>query len=68
MTKTLTEGLHILSVHFDGATVETTFTVSNMSIQNPKTGAVDAGGAAVAVAAASLLGAAVLLRKKTGRD
>lgn len=68
LTKTLTEGLHILSVHFDGATVETTFTVSNMSIQNPKTGAVDAGGAAVAVAAASLLGAAVLLRKKTGRD
>ena len=68
LTKTLTEGLHILSVHFDGATVETTFTVINMSIQNPKTGAVGAGGAAVAVAAASLLGAAVLLRKKTGRD
>ena len=66
LTKTLTEGLHILSVHFDGATVETTFTVSNMSIQNPKTGAVGAGGTAVAVAAASLLGAAVLLRKKTG--
>ena len=67
-TRTLSEGLHTLSVHFDGATAETTFTVSNMSIQNPKTGAVDAGGAAVAVAAASLLGAAVLLRKKTGRD
>ena len=68
LTKTLTEGLHILSVHFDGATVETTFTVSNMSIQNPKTGAVGARDTAMVVAAASLLGAAVLLRKKTGRD
>ena len=67
-TRTLSEGLHTLSVHFDGATVETTFTVSNMSIQNPKTGAVGAGDTAMVVAAVSVLGAAVLLRKKTGRD
>ena len=67
-TRTLSEGLHTLSVHFDGATAETTFTVSNTSIQNPKTGAVGAGDTAMVVAAVSVLGAAVLLRKKTGRD
>ena len=67
-TRTLSEGLHTLSVHFDGATAETTFTVSNPSIQNPKTGAVGAGDTAMVVAAVSVLGAAVLLRKKTGRD
>lgn len=67
-TRTLSEGLHTLSVHFDGATAETTFTVSNPSIQNPKTGAVGARDTAMAVAAVSVLGAAVLLRKKTGRD
>ena len=65
-TRTLSEGLHTLSVYFDGATAETTFTVSNTSIQNPKTGTVGMGGTAMAVAAASLLGATVLLRKKTG--
>ena len=64
-TRTLSEGLHTLSVYFDGATAETTFTVSNTSIQNPKTGTVGMGGTAMAVAAASLLGATVLLRKKT---
>ena len=67
-TRTLSEGLHTLSVHFDGATAETTFTVSNPSIQNPKTGAVGARDTAMVVAAVSVLGAAVLLRKKTGRD
>ena len=67
-TRTLSEGLHTLSVHFDGAIAETTFTVSNPSIQNPKTGAVGAGDTAMVVAAVSVLGAAVLLRKKTGRD
>lgn len=67
-TRTLSEGLHTLSVHFDGATAETTFTVSNTSIQNPKTGAVGARDTAMVVAAVSVLGAAVLLRKKTGRD
>ena len=67
-TRTLSEGLHTLLVHFDGATAETTFTVSNTSIQNPKTGAVGAGDTAMVVAAVSVLGAAVLLRKKTGRD
>ena len=67
-TRTLSEGLHTLLVHFDGATAETTFTVSNPSIQNPKTGAVGAGDTAMVVAAVSVLGAAVLLRKKTGRD
>ena len=67
-TRTLSEGLHTLSVHFDGATAETTFTVSNPSIQNPKTGAVGAGDTAMVFAAVSVLGAAVLLRKKTGRD
>ena len=67
-TRTLSEGLHTLSVHFDGVTAETTFTVSNPSIQNPKTGAVGAGDTAMVVAAVSVLGAAVLLRKKTGRD
>ena len=67
-TRTLSEGLHTLSVHFDGATAETTFTVSNTSIQNPKTGAVGAGDTAMVFAAVSVLGAAVLLRKKTGRD
>lgn len=67
-TRTLSEGLHTLSVHFDGATAETTFTVSNPSIQNPKTGAVGAGDTAMVVAAVSVLGTAVLLRKKTGRD
>lgn len=65
-TRTLSEGLHTLSVYFDGATAETTFTVRNTSIQNPKTGTVGMGGTAMAVAAASLLGATVLLRKKTG--
>ena len=67
-TRTLSEGLHTLSVHFDGVTAETTFTVSNPSIQNPKTGAVGARDTAMVVAAVSVLGAAVLLRKKTGRD
>ena len=67
-TRTLSEGLHTLLVHFDGATAETTFTVSNPSIQNPKTGAVGARDTAMVVAAVSVLGAAVLLRKKTGRD
>ena len=67
-TRTLSEGLHTLLVHFDGATAETTFTVSNPSIQNPKTGAVGAGDTAMVVAAVSVLGAAVLVRKKTGRD
>lgn len=67
-TRTLSEGLHTLLVHFDGATAETTFTVSNTSIQNPKTGAVGARDTAMVVAAVSVLGAAVLLRKKTGRD
>ena len=67
-TRTLSEGLHTLSVHFDGATAETTFTVSNTSIQNPKTGAVGAGDTAMVFAAGSVLGVAVLLRKKTGRD
>ena len=67
-TRTLSEGLHTLLVHFDGATAETTFTVSNPSIQNPKTGAVGAGDTAMVFAAVSVLGAAVLLRKKTGRD
>lgn len=67
-TRTLSEGLHTLLVHFDGATAETTFMVSNPSIQNPKTGAVGAGDTAMVVAAVSVLGAAVLLRKKTGRD
>ena len=67
-TRTLSEGLHTLLGHFDGATAETTFTVSNTSIQNPKTGAVGARDTAMVVAAVSVLGAAVLLRKKTGRD
>ena len=67
-TRTLSAGQHTLSVHFDGATAETTFTISNTSIQNPKTGAVGAGDTAMVVAAVSVLGAAVLLRKKTGRD
>ena len=67
-TRTLSVGLHTLLVHFDGATAETTFMVSNPSIQNPKTGAVGARDRAMAVAAVSVLGAAVLLRKKTGRD
>ena len=67
-TRTLSAGQHTLSVHFDGATAETTFTISNTSIQNPKTGAVGAGDTAMVFAAVSVLGAAVLLRKKTGRD
>ena len=63
--KTLSAGTHTLAVYFTGATATTTFTISAGS-SNPATGASDfAGvGAAVAMAAASLLGAAAVLRRK----
>ena len=63
--KTLSAGTHTLAVYFTGATATTTFTISAGS-SNPATGASDfAGvGAAVAVAAVSLLGAAAVLRRK----
>ena len=63
--KTLSAGTHTLAVYFTGATATTTFTISAGS-SNPATGAGDfAGvGAAVAMAAASLLGAAAVLRRK----
>lgn len=63
--KTLSAGTHTLAVYFTGATATTTFTISAGS-SNPATGAGDfAGvGAAVAMAAVSLLGAAAVLRRK----
>lgn len=63
--KTLSAGTHTLAVYFTGATATTTFTISAGS-SNPATGASDfAGvGAAVAMAAVSLLGAAAVLRRK----
>ena len=63
--KTLSVGTHTLAVYFTGATATTTFTISAGS-SNPATGASDfAGvGAAVAMAAVSLLGAAAVLRRK----
>ena len=63
--KTLSAGTHTLAVYFTGATATTTFTISAGS-SNPATGASDfAGvGAAVAMAAVSLLGAASVLRRK----
>ena len=63
--KTLSAGTHTLAVYFTGATATTTFTISAGS-SNPATGASDfAGvGAAVAMAAVSLLGAAAVIRKK----
>ena len=63
--KTLSAGTHTLAVYFTGATATTTFTISAGS-SNPATGAGDfAGvGAAAAMAAVSLLGAAAVLRRK----
>lgn len=63
--KTLSAGTHTLAVYFTGATATTTFTISAGS-SNPATGASDfAGvGAAVAMAAVSLLGTAAVLRRK----
>ena len=63
--KTLSAGTHTLAVYFTGATATTTFTISAGS-SNPATGASDfAGvGAAVAMAAVSLLGVAAVLRRK----
>ena len=63
--KTLSAGTHTLAVYFTGATATTTFTISAGS-SNPATGASNfAGvGAAVAMAAVSLLGAAAVLRRK----
>ena len=61
-TKSLTPGTHTLSVYFDGATATTTFTVGGQP--NPATGARDAVGIAAAAAVISLLGSAVILRKK----
>ena len=63
--KTLSAGTHTLAVYFTGATATTTFTISAGS-SNPATGAGDfAGvGAAVVMAAVSLLGAAAVLRRK----
>ncbi len=61
-TKSLTPGTHTLSVHFDGATAATTFTLGGQP--NPTTGARDAVGIAAAAAAIALLGSAALLRKK----
>ena len=63
--KTLSAGTHTLAVYFTGATATTTFTISAGS-SNLATGASDfAGvGAAVAMAAVSLLGAAAVLRRK----
>ena len=63
--KTLSAGTHTLAVYFTGATATTTFTISAGS-SNPATGASDfvGVGAAVAMAAVSLLGAAAVLRRK----
>ena len=63
--KTLSAGTHTLAVYFTGATATTTFTISAGS-SNPATGASDfaGAGAAVAMAAVSLLGAAAVLRRK----
>ena len=61
-TKSLTPGTHTLSVHFDGATAATTFTLGGQP--NPTTGARDAVGIAAAAAVIALLGSAALLRKK----
>lgn len=63
--KTLSAGTHTLAVYFTGATATTTFTISAGS-SNPATGASDFAsvGAAVAMAAVSLLGAAAVLRRK----
>ncbi len=61
-TKSLAPGTHTLSVHFDGATAATTFTLGGQP--NPATGARDAVGVAAAAAVIALLGSAAVLRKK----